>query len=93
MMTSTGILYQEYSKLHYGRMLWKYPDFRQRLLRNWSDSRHPHADRFKEWRPEVERILESPKGSDEELDRELRQRGLSLRVVVKETPSVFGDFF
>jgi len=93
MMTSTGILYQEYSKLHYGRMLWKYPDFRQRLLRHWTDPRHPHAERFKEWRPEVERILQSPKGSDEELDRELRQRGLSLRVVVKEIPSVFGDFF
>jgi len=93
MMTSTGILYQEYSKLHYGRMLWKYPDFRQRLLRHWTDPRHPHAERFKEWRLEVERILGSPKGSDEELDRELRQRGLSLRVVVKEIPSVFGDFF
>jgi len=93
MMTSTGILYQEYSKLHYGRMLWKYPDFRQRLLRHWTDPRHPHAERFKEWRSEVERLLESPKGSDEELDRELRQRGLSLRVVVKEIPSVFGDFF
>ena len=93
MMTSTGILYQEYSKLHYGRMLWKYPDFRQRLLRHWTDPRHPHAERFKEWRLEVERILGSPKGSDEELDRELRQRGLSLRVVAKEIPSVFGDFF
>ena len=92
-MTSTGILYQEYSKLHYGRMLWKYPDFRQRLLRHWTDPRHPHAERFKEWQREVEHILQSPKDSDEELDRELRQRGLSLRVVVKEIPSVFGDFF
>ena len=27
------------------------------------------------------------------LDAELRQRGLSLRVVVKEIPSVFGSFF
>ena len=93
MMTNTGILYQEYSKLHYGRMLWKLPDFRARLLRHWSDPRHPHAERFKQWRLEVEHVLESPKGSDEKLDQELRQRGLSLRVVVKEIPSVFGDFF
>jgi hypothetical protein len=41
----------------------------------------------------VRHILESPKGSDAELDAELRQRGLSLRVVVKEIPSVFGSFF
>jgi len=33
------------------------------------------------------------KGSDEILDAELRQRGLSLRVVVKEIPSVFASFF
>ena len=92
-MTANGILYQDYAKLQYGRMLWKYPDFRERLLRHWTDPRHPHAERFKEWRAEVEKILASPKGSDEALDRELRQRGLSLRVVVKEIPSVFGDFF
>jgi hypothetical protein len=41
----------------------------------------------------VSHILESPKGSDETLDAELRQRNLSLRVVVKEIPSVFGSFF
>jgi hypothetical protein len=93
MMTSTGILYQEYAKLQYGRMLWKYPDFRERLIRHWTDARHPHAERFQEWRHEVERILESPKGSDDELDKELRTRGLSLRVVVKEIPSMFGSFF
>jgi len=50
-------------------------------------------ERFKEWRGEVEKLLQSPKGSDEELDSELRQRDLSLRVVVREIPSVFGDFY
>jgi hypothetical protein len=58
-----------------------------------TDSRHPHAERFREWRPEVEKLLESAKGSDDLLDAELRQRGLSLRVVVREIPSVFGGFF
>jgi hypothetical protein len=42
---------------------------------------------------DVRQILESPKGSDKELDVELRKRNLSLRVVVKEIPSVFGSFY
>jgi len=92
-MPPNGILYQDYAKLHYGRMVWKDPAFRERLPRHWTDPRHPHAERFKEWRPGVEKLMESPKGSDEQLDAELRQRGLSLRVVVREIPSVFGDFF
>jgi hypothetical protein len=92
-MPPNGILYQDYAKLQYGRMLWKLPDFRERLLRHWTGPRHPHAERFKQWRPEVEKLLESAKGSDEQIDAELPQRGLSLRVVVREIPSVFGDFF
>jgi len=92
-VTEHGILYQDYAKLEYGRMMWKYPDMRERMLRHWTDPRHPHAERFKEWRPEVEKLLASPKDSDDELERELRSRGLSLRVVVREIPSVFGDFF
>jgi len=92
-VTANGILHSDYAKLYYGRMLWKYPDFRERLLRHWTSPDHPHAERFKEWRAEVEKLLASPKGSDEELDQELRQRGLSLRVVVREIPSVFGDTF
>ena len=92
-MTANGILYQDYAKLEYGRMLWRHPATRQRLLRHWSDTRHPHAARFAEWRREVENLLCSPKGHDEALDKELRERGLSLRVVIREIPSVFGDFF
>jgi hypothetical protein len=66
---------------------------RERLLRHWTDSRHPHAERFQEWRVEVEKLLASAPDSDEEMDRNLRERGLSLRVVVREIPSVFGEFF
>ena len=92
-MTPNGILYQDYAKLFYGRMLWKDPRMRERLLRHWSDPRHPHCERFQEWRAEVEKLLTSAKGSDDEVDQELRTRGLSLRVVVREIPSVFGEFF
>jgi hypothetical protein len=83
----------EYAKLEYGRLLWRRPDTRARLLRHWTDPRHPHAGRFAEWRPEVERLLESPKGSDARMHQELRRRSLSLHVVVKEIPSVFGSFY
>jgi hypothetical protein len=92
-MPPNGILYQDYAKLQYGRMLWKHPNFRARLLRHWTDPRHPHAERFQEWRTEVEKLLESPKDADERIDAELRGRGLSLRGVVREIPSAFGDFF
>jgi hypothetical protein len=92
-VTEHGILYQDYAKLEYGRMLWKHQDMRERLLRHWTDDRHPHAERFQEWRAEVEKLLESAPGSDDQIDRELQARELSLRVVVREIPSVFGEFF
>ena len=88
-----GIYFQEYAKLEYGRLLWRTPEGRERLLRHWKDPRHPHADRFAEHEAEVCRVLESAPDSDLALDAELRQRGLSLRVVVKEIPSVFGSFY
>jgi hypothetical protein len=88
-----GIYFQEYAKLEYGRMLWRVPASRERLLRHWRDPRHPHAGRFAEYEAEVTRLLESPKGSDDALDAELRRRNSSLRAVVKEIPSVFGSFY
>lgn len=88
-----GIHFQESAKLEYGRLLWRRPEYRQRLLEHWRDPRHPHADRFSKWETEVQRILYSVPNSDAELDAELRQRGSSLRMVVKEIPSVFGSFF
>ncbi len=92
-MFINGIHFQEYAKLEYGRLLWRVPASRERLLRHWRDAHHPHAERFAEHEAVVRQILESPKGSDKKLDAELRQRGLSLRVVVKEIPSVFGSFY
>lgn len=88
-----GIYFQEYAKLEYGRMVWRVPEFRERLLRHWRDPRHPHAERFAEHEADVRYVLESPKGSDSSVDAELRKRERSLRVVVKEIPSVFGSFF
>jgi hypothetical protein len=92
-MFVNGIHLQEYAKLEYGRLLWRVPACRERLLRHWHDARHPHAARFAEHEADVREILDSPKGSDQELDVKLRRRNLSLRAVVKEIPSVFGSFF
>ena len=91
-MFINGIYFQEYAKLEYGRRLWRSPETWERLLRHWRDPRHPHAERFAE-HEKVIRLLESAPDTDAALDAELRGRGLSLRVVVKEIPSVFGSFY
>jgi hypothetical protein len=92
-MFVNGIHVEEYAKLEYGRLLWRVPAYRERLLRHWHDPRHPHAERFAAHETDVRHILASPKDSDAAVDAELRQRHSSLRVVVKEIPSVFGSFF
>ena len=92
-MFVNGIHVKEYARLEYGRLLWRVPAYRERLLRHWKDARHPRAERFAEHEAEVTRVLESAKDSDAALDAELRQRESSLRALVKEIPSVFGSFF
>ena len=87
------LLYQDEARLEYGRILWKNPQMRMRLVVHWTDQRHPYAERFQRYRSEVETLLESQPEEDDFLDRELRRRGLSLRAVVKEIPPVFGSFF
>jgi hypothetical protein len=82
------------ARLEYGRLLWKRPATRERLLRHWTDPRHPYAPRFMErWRPVVEEVLEANPQNDCDLDASLKSRGLSLRVVVREIPPVIGSFF
>lgn len=88
------LLYQDESRLEYGRRLWRYPARRDALLRHWLDERHPYADRFRErWQPLVERVLRSQPEHDHALDAALQAEGCSLRAVVKEIPPVFGSFF
>ena len=82
------------ARLEYGRLLWRKARTRERLLRHWTDERHPYRDRFLEtWRPVVEEVLEADPAQDFELDAQLKARGLSLRVVVREIPPVIGSFF
>jgi hypothetical protein len=71
-------------------LLWKNPSVRQRVLAHWSDSKHPYRHRFLENQETIEEVLGS-QSSDEELDRDLRKRNLSLRAVVREIPPVFAS--
>jgi hypothetical protein len=79
-MFVNGIHFQEYAKLEYGRMVWRVPAFRERLLRHWTDPRHPHAERFAQHETDVRHILESPKNSDAELEPACRRQRNSVRV-------------
>jgi hypothetical protein len=89
-----SLLVHDQARLEYGRLLWKRERVRERLLRHWMDPKHPYAERVAEKsRPQVERILSSSKEQDDDLDREFRSVGLSLRAVVREIPPVFGSFY
>ncbi len=86
--------YQDHARLQYGRLLWKNPKMKERLLGHWLDLRHPYRDRFQEtYRPWVERVLSSDSASDEKLDQEFMREGESLRSIIKEIPPVFGAFY
>jgi hypothetical protein len=82
--------YQDMARLEYGRLLWKSPSSRGRLLDHWVNPHHPYADRFRSRRSLVERVLESTI-SDEQLDEQLKSEGHSLRTIVREIPPVFGS--
>ncbi len=91
--TRWPLLCHDQARLEYTRLLWKRPHCRARLLRHWADPRHPAAHRFERFRPVVERVLAAPPEDDDALDAALRQEELSLRVVVREIPAVFGSFY
>lgn len=84
----------DWARLQYGRMFWKIPAMRERLLNHWCDPRHPYSDRFQvKYRPLVERLLTSSKDANETIDAEFRKEGHSLRTIMREIPPVFGSFF
>ena len=88
------LLYQDEARLEYGRCFWTDPVRKTLLQAHWLDERHPYRDRFiTTWQPWVNRVLSSPVGKDDQLDAELQKEGLSLRVVVKEIPPIFGSFW
>lgn len=84
----------DWARLQYGRLLWKNPEMRNRLLSHWQDKRHPWHARFAgERREQVEKLLRSNSSDDGRIDEKLLQQGSSLRAVMREIPPVFGSFF
>ena len=84
--------YDDIARFQYGRMLWRDPAFRARLLRHWLDERHPYHHRFQEQRSLIEEVLNSTE-PPAALDAQLRVRDTSLRCVTREIPPVFGGFW
>ena len=84
--------YDDVARFEYGRRLWRLPEMRSRLLRHWTDTRHPYRDRFQAQRGLIEEVLDSQE-SEAQIDQRLRARGTSLRCVAREIPPVFGSFF
>jgi len=84
--------WDDIARFVYGRLMWRLPQMRARLLAHWLDERHPQCERFQAQRELIEHALESELGSVE-LDVVLRQRGTTLRCVAREVPAVFGSFF
>jgi len=84
--------YDDVARFQYGRLLWRQPAIRARLLAHWLDERHPYSDRFLEQKALIEEVLNSNE-RPAALDRRLRRKGTSLRSVVREIPPVFGGFY
>jgi len=82
--------FRDIARFEYGRLLWKNPKARRRLLAHWENPEHPYSHRFAENKSLLCEILESPLG-ETELDAQLRRRALSLRTIAREIPPVFGS--
>lgn len=81
------------ARLEYGRLLWKKERNRARLLHHWLDPRHHWANRFQEHQSDVDELLSRDSKDDEQYEKYLHEKGLSIRVVAKEIPPVIGSFY
>jgi hypothetical protein len=84
--------YDDIARFEYGRLLWRSSAMRTRLLRHWTDERHPYRHRFLQQQDLILEVLSS-QAPAEDLDRQLRARATSLRCLAREIPPVFGAFF
>jgi len=81
---------EDFARLDYGRLLWKMPAARGRLLSHWSDPRHPYRERFFRNRAAVESLLSC---RVECLDEAVAAHGQSVRSAIREIPPIFGHFW
>ena len=85
--------HDDLARLEYGRILWRNPQDRERLIRHWTDPRHPYRERFLQNRALIERLLGSLLENVPALERELIELNTSLRAALREIPPVFGSFW
>ena len=81
---------EDFARLDYGRLLWKNPAVRARLLAHWQDPRHPYRERFAARRELVEALLTAPA---DRIDAIAETHHTSLRAALREIPPVFGHFW
>jgi hypothetical protein len=85
--------YDDLARLEYGRILWRNPQDRERLISHWTDARHPYRERFLLNRAFIERLLASRPEDEPVLEEELVRHDTSLRAATREIPPVFGSFW
>jgi len=83
--------YDDLARLEYGRLFWRSPEMRGRLLAHWTDSRHPYRERFLRKRELIERILQA--ADEKSLEALIRADGMTVRAISREIPPVFGSFW
>lgn len=92
--TRWPLLVHDQARLEYGRLVWRRPQARARLLHHWTNPEHPYSERFVgELRSMVEWLLSTTPDQDDAIDTELQAKGWSLRALVREIPPVFGSFY
>jgi hypothetical protein len=72
------------ARLDYGRLLWKSPKGRRRLLYIWEHQDHPHRERFRQYRDLIVGLLECP----DPKAYAAAHKDWSLRMMVREIPAI-----
>ena len=80
----------DFARLEYGRMLWKNPRARSRLVAHWQDERHPYRARFARAKDVIVALLSAPVA---EFPKIVGQHNTSLRAAIRDIPPVFGHFW
>ena len=87
-----GMSQEDATRLHCSRVFWRSLKSRDMMLAHWNHPEHPSRDRWKNYSAVIEEVL-SFVGDDSELDKSLRERKLSLRVVIREIPPIIGSIW
>jgi len=77
------------ARLEYGRLLWRNPEGRRRLLYVWEHPDHPHRETFARQREMIVRLLECP----DPIQYVKAFPQWSLRTMTREIPPIIGSLW